>query len=154
MQVERVDRVEFRDVDKIYADRFVARDRDRVFRIVMTHGIDGINLVLVVEIRIEGVHHHHQFLPLLVLRRAEQAGTRDGGLFGMPRRVGIDDKGAIHPFVNVPLQRECVAMIEMTPKWQRIEFIDELLAGIHQPGARNSVHARGMNTVKMHRVRV
>ena len=33
-----------------------------MFRIVMADGIDGIDLVLIIEIRIERVHHHHEFV--------------------------------------------------------------------------------------------
>ena len=154
VQVERVDEVELQHVDEIDAHRPAALDADRMLGEVMADRVDRIDLVLVVEVGVEPVHHHHEFLPLLVLGRAEQAGARDRRLLGMPRRIGIDDEGAVHPLVDVPLQRQRVAVIEVAAERQGVELVDELAAGIDHAGAGNAVHARGMDAVEMHRVRM
>ena len=120
----------------------------------MGDGVDGVELVLAVEIGVEGVHHHHHFLPVGILRRAEQPRARDVGVLGMPRRIGVDDEGAVHALVHVPLQRQRVAVIEVAAERLGVELVDELLARTDQPGARHAVHARRMDAVEMHRVRM
>src|SRR5437870_1296556 len=69
-------------------------------------------------------------------------------------RLGVDDECAIKALVNVALQRNRMAVIEMTTEWLRIEFICELLARLHQAGARHTVHAPGVDAVKMHGMRL
>ena len=78
-----------------------------------------------------------------VLRRAEQARARDLGVLGMAGRIGVDDEGAVHALVDVPLQRQRVAVIEVAAERLGVELVDELLARIDQAGARNAIHARG-----------
>ena len=39
-------------------------------------GVDGVDLVLVIEVRVEAVHAQHDLLPLGIACRAEQAGLR------------------------------------------------------------------------------
>ena len=89
-----------------------------------------------------------------VLRRAEQARAGDVGMLGMAGRIGIDDEGAVHALVHVPLQRQRVAVIEVAAERLGVELVDELLARIDQAGARHAVHARRMDAVEMHRVRM
>ena len=142
VQVERVDRVELDDVDQVDADRPAADDPDRPLHVGVRDRVDGIDLVLAVEIGVEGVHHHHEFLPVGVLGRAEQPRAGDVGLLGVAGRIGIDDEGAVHALVDVPLQRQRMAMIEVAAERLGVELVDELLARTDQPGARHAVHAR------------
>ena len=76
--------------------------------VVEGDGIDGIEIVLVVEIYIKAAHHHHK---LLVHRRAS------------PLRV--DDERAVQSFGDVPGQGGSVAMVEMQAERLGIEFIGE-----------------------------
>ena len=94
----------------------------------MGDGVDGIDLVLAVEIGVEGVHHHDEFLPARVLGRAEQPRARRLALLGMARRIGIDDEGAVHALVDVPLQRQRVAVVEVAAERTGVELVDELFA--------------------------
>ena len=73
VQVERVDRVELGDVDEVDAHRPRPLDADRLVDVGEGDGVDGVDLVLLVEVRVEAVHHHHELLPAGILRRAEQA---------------------------------------------------------------------------------
>ena len=56
--------------------------------------------------------------------------------------------------MDVPLQRQRMAVIEVAAEGLGVELVGEGLARLHQPGARNAVHARGMDAVEVHRVRV
>ena len=124
--------------------------RDRVLGVVVRDRVDGVDLVLAVEVGVEGVHHHDELLPLPVLGRAEEAGAGDVGLLGMARRIGIDDEGAVHALVDVPLQRQGVAVIEMAAEREGVELVDELLARADLAGAGNAVHAGRVDAVEMH----
>jgi len=53
--------------------------------VVEGHGVDGVDLVLAVEVGIKGIHHHDK-LP----------GRR-------PPLAGVDDEDAIQPLVDVAL---------------------------------------------------
>ena len=122
----------------------------------MADGVGGINLVAAVEIGVEGVHHHRQFLPVGILGTAEHARGGNGGKgrVGLTGWVGVDHEQAIHALVHVPLQRQGVAVIEMAAEGLGVELVDELLAGTDQPGAGNAVHPRRMDAVEMHGMRV
>ena len=116
--------------------RLAADDRDRVLGIVMRHRVDGVDLVLAIEVGVEAVHHHDELLPLPVLGRAEEARAGNVGLLGMTRRIGIDDEGAVHALVDVPLQRQGVAVIEVAAEREGVELVGEFLAGADLAGAR------------------
>ena len=120
----------------------------------MGDGVRRIDFVLAVEIGVEGVHHHDHFLPLAIFRRAQQARAGDIGMLGMAGGVGIDDEGAVHALVQVPLQRQRVAVVEVAAERLGVELVDEFLARIDHAGSRNAVHAGGMDAVEMHRVRM
>src|SRR5205807_1040077 len=91
-----------------------------------------------VEIRVEGVHHHHE----------------------LPRwwaaSFGIDDERAIHPLVNVPLERRGVAVIEVAAERLGIKFIGEGLTRVDltAPYAGHTIHFRRMEPMKMDGMRV
>ena len=89
-----------------------------------------------------------------VLGAAEKPRTGDRLVFGMARGIGIDNEGAVHAFLDVPLQRQGVAVIEMAAERLGVELIDKFLARADQTGAWNTVHARGMNAVEMHGMRM
>ena len=113
VQVEGVDRVELGDVDQIDPHRARALDLDRPLGVGMGDRVDGVELVLLVEIGVEAVHHHHELLPARVLGRAEQAAARRLGVLRVPLRIRVDDEGAVEALVDVPLQRQRVAVVEM-----------------------------------------
>ena len=110
--------------------------------------------MLAVEIGVEGVHHHHEFLPVAVLGAAEQARAGDIGIFGMAGGIGIDDEGAVHALVQVPFQRQSVAVVEVAAERLGVELVDEFFARADHAGARNAVHAGRMDAVEMHGMRV
>ena len=72
----------------------------------MGHRVDGVDLVLIIEIRVEPVHHHDHFLPDSVFRRAVLARPGDGdGLgieIGVQIGVRVDDEAAIKALMNMP----------------------------------------------------
>ena len=68
--------------------------------------------------------------------------------------VRVDDEGAVHPLVDVPLQRQGVAVVEVAAERPRVELVDELTARLDHSGARHAVHARRVDAVEVHRVRV
>ncbi len=75
-------------------------------------------------------------------------------LLRMPRRVGIDDEGTVKPLVNVTFQRHRVAVIEVTAEGNGIEFVDEGVARRDLARARHAVHARGVDSMEVHGVRM
>ena len=72
----------------------------------------------------------------------------------MAGRIGVDDEGAVHALVDVPLQRQGVAMIEVAAERPRVELVDELTARLDHSRARHAVHARRVDAVEVHRVRM
>ena len=88
VQVERVDRVELGHVDQVDAHRPRLVDADRLLRVGMGDGVDGVDLVLAVEVGVEGVHHHDQLLPARHSRACRAGATRR-----RPRaRDGVPDR--------------------------------------------------------------
>lgn len=154
MQVQRVDRVELGHVHQIDAHRPRLVDADRRVHVGLAHGVDRVNLVCSVEVGVEGVHHHRQFLPSSILGAAERARGCHGRILGVPGGIGVNHEQAIHALVNVPLQRQGVAMIEVASERLGVELVDELFAGTNQTGTRNAVHSRRMDAVEVHRMRV
>ena len=120
----------------------------------MADRVYGIDLVLTIEIGVKAVHHHRQFLPFGVFRAAQHTRRRNGRKFGVARRIRIDHEKAVHALVHVPFQWQGMAMVEVAAEGLGIEFVNELLARIDQPGALNAVHPRRVNAVKMHGMRV
>ena len=121
---------------------------------MVRHRVDGVDLVLAVEVGVEGVHHHDELLPLAGSRACRGGASGRRRLLGMPRRVGIDDEGAVHALVDVPLQRQGVAVVEVAAEREGVELVDELLAGADLAGARHAVHAGRVDAVEVHGVRV
>ena len=62
VQVKRIDRVKFQHVYQEDAHELAGLDSDRVLIVVERNGIDGIEVVLAVEIDVETVHHHDQLV--------------------------------------------------------------------------------------------
>ena len=77
----------------------------------MRDRVDGVDLVLAIEvvskpfIMTNSCHSRS--------RACREAGAGHLSLLGMTRRIGVDDEGAVHALVDVPLQRQGVAVIEM-----------------------------------------
>src|SRR5829696_1866791 len=97
-----------------------------MLREMMADRVDGIDLVLPVKIRVEGVHHHHEFLPLRVFISTEKSRSCGVDMIGMASRVRVDDEGAVHPLMDMALQRQRMAVVEVTAERLRVELVDEL----------------------------
>src|SRR5437879_13517931 len=82
-----VDRIELCHVDYVDAHKLVSLYPDRVLRVVEGHSIDGIDLVLAIEVGIKRVHHH------------DQLASRG------PALPGVEDEQAGQPFAAGALQR-------------------------------------------------
>src|SRR5687768_3976436 len=108
VQVERVEQVELGDVHEIDPRELAQPKRDRMLLVVERDGIDCVDLVLAVEVRVEPVHHHHQ-----LVRRGAAA-------------LRVDDEDAVKSLVDVPLDRHRVAVIELQPRGLRVELVDEI----------------------------
>ena len=64
MDVEGVDLVELEDVDEVDPNELAALHDHRPVEIVEADGVDRIDLVRLVEVRVEAVHHHHELVGL------------------------------------------------------------------------------------------
>ena len=71
-------------------------------------------------------------------------------MIGVAAGIGIDDEGAVHPLVDMPLKRQGMAVIEMAAERKGVELVCELLAWGDLAGAGNSVHPGRMDAVEMH----
>src|SRR5215204_1258504 len=134
VEVKGVEQVELRHIDQVDAYQLPLLQVYRMLLVVECDGVDGIDLVFTVEVGIEAVHHHHQ----LLCRRAI--------------RPWVDDERSVESFVNVALNRNRVAVIEMQPKGFGIEIIGVASARLHR--LEGSVHVRRMDAVKMNAVRM
>ena len=138
VQVEGVDQIVFQDVDQVDTHFFPDLDLDGMDLVVERDGIDGVEIVLVVEIDIEAAHHHHKFM---VNRR--------------PAAFRIDDERAIQTFGNMASQWGNVAMVQMKPKGFGIKFVGETFARLdHAGSARYAIHLSRVDAVKVHGVGV
>src|SRR5690606_41763611 len=115
---------------------------------------DTHDFVYVNEAGVEGVPALTYLLPPGVLRRPQKTRSRNALMLGVPGRVRIDHEGAVHALVDVPLQRQCMAVVEVAAERPGVELVDELVPRIDQAGARHAVHARRMNAVEVHRMRM
>ncbi len=97
---------ELEDVQQVDADQLVLPHADRMALIVEAHGVDRVELICVVEIGVEAVHHHDELLPGSILRRAVAAGESLRALVGAAVRIGVDDEGTVEALADVPLQPE------------------------------------------------
>ena len=90
--MEGVDRIEFRHVDEVNTNWLVKAQLNLMALVMKRNGVDGVDLVITVKVRIKAVHHHHHFLnlPFLFNHRSPI--------------LWVDDKRPIEPFVDVPLE--------------------------------------------------
>ena len=93
VDVDGVDGIELGDVDQIDPHQLIFLDGDRVPHEMKAHGVDGIDLVVPVEVGVEAVHHHHQ-----LLGRG-------------PGRGGVDDEDPVEPLVDVGLEGGGVTVV-------------------------------------------
>jgi len=73
---------------------------------------------------------------------------------GVAAWIRVDHEGTVHALVEVPLQGQRVAMVEMAAERLGIEFVDEFVAGVDQARPRHAVHPRRVDAVEMHGMRV
>src|SRR6266508_4828101 len=140
MKMKRVDEIKLQDVDEIDANLFTDSDLYGMILIMKGNPIDCVKIICVIEIHIDAVHHHDQF-PI----------HRRTPLFW------IYDERAVESFRNVTRKRENVTMIEVESKWLRVELIREITSRFDQSArtcARHTVHFAGVESVKVHRVRM
>src|SRR5215217_6832281 len=147
--MKRVDRVELHDVDEVEAHRPGSDDPDGVLGVMMGHRVDGVDLVLAVEVSVEGVHHHHELLPIRVFGCAEKAGASHVGLLRVSCWIRIDNECAVHPLVDVSLQWQGMAVVEVTTERKGIELVGEHLAGTDLASPQNTIHPCRMDAMKM-----
>ena len=142
VDVERVDRVELDDIHEVDPDELTALDANRPVHEVESDSVDRVDLVVLVEVGIERVLHHHQ----LVSRRAALR--------------GIDDEHAVEPLRDVPCERRRVTVVQVQPERQRFELVRELFADVDEAASdlfadsRRAVHRGGVDAVEVNRVRV
>ncbi len=120
MQMERVDRVELGDVDQVHAHQITDPHRDRVHLVVECHRVDRVHLVIAVKVRIEAVHHHHHLVEGMI-RRQRLVGI--GVDLGPPARW-VDDERAVQALVDVALQRQGMAVVQVQADGIGFEFVD------------------------------
>jgi hypothetical protein len=139
--MERVDGVELQQVDQEDPHQLPHPDPDRVPVVVEVEGdrVDGVEVVLVVEVDVEAVHDDDQ----LVVR-------------SRPAVPGVDDEGPVEPLRDVLGQGAGVAVIEMDARWLGVELVGEAAARRHLAGGdvEDAVHAARMDAVEVHAVRM
>src|SRR3990172_4830320 len=136
VDVDGVDGIELRHVHQVDAHQFVPADPNRVPQVMEGHAVHGVDLVLAVEVRIEGGHHHnHSPRPRAPLRR-------------------VDDERPVETLVDVALQGQRVAVVLVKTEGFRVKLVDEALSweDLPRPNARYSVHLGRVDSVKVHSV--
>jgi hypothetical protein len=142
VEVERVDRIELDDVHQVDAHELAAAYAQRPVVEVKCDGVDRVDLVVLVEVRVERVLHHDHLVGLgTALRR-------------------VDDEGAVQALCDVSGEGRGVAVVEVQSERPCVELIGELLADIHEAAADvlsdpgSAVHHGGMDAVEVDRVGV
>src|SRR6185436_3836776 len=114
VQVEGVDKIEFKNVHKIHAYALAYFDLNRMILIIEGDPVDRIKIISIVEVNVDAVHHHdHLFIDW-------RAAT-----------FGVNDERAVEAFGDMTREWEHMAMIEMQAKWFSVEFIDKFIAGLN-----------------------
>ena len=122
VKVDRIQRIEFGDVYHVRPLELVGRYLNWLIEVMKGDGVDGVNLILAIEVRIECVHHHYHFVRL------------------GPAILGINDECSVQPAMDVLGQRERVTVVEMCSEGLGDEVVDEFLTRFHLAGAWHSVH--------------
>ena len=102
--------------------------------VVERDGVDRVDLVLAVEVGVEAVHHHHQLVG------------------GRAPALRVDDEDAVESLVDVPLDGDGVAVIELESRGLGVELVDVAPARRHH--LEGAVHVRRVDAVEVHRVGV
>src|SRR5688572_17316156 len=134
VEVERIDEIELGDVHQVDADELPLADRDRVVLVVEPDRVHRVHLVLAVEVGVEPVHHHHHL-------------ARRG-----PPLLGVDDEGPVESLVDVTLDRDGVAVIELQPERLGVELVGE--AAARRDHLEGAIHPRGVDPVEVNGVGV
>ena len=98
VDVERVQEVELERVHEVDAHELAALHLHRPLEVLERDGVDRVDLVRAVEVRVEPVHHHHE----LVGRRA--------------LLLRVDDERAVEALRDVLGERHRVAVVEVQAK--------------------------------------
>jgi hypothetical protein len=110
--------------------------------VVEADRVDRVDLVGVVEVGVEAVHHHRQLVGLLATV------------------LGIDDEEAVEALGDVRGERARVAVVVVDPERGRVELVGEPLprpdetAAAVLADARHPVHEGGVDAVEVDRVRM
>ena len=142
VDVERVDRVELDDVDEVDPHELAALHPYGPVHEVKRDGVDRVDLVVVVEVRVERVLHHDELV----------------GVGATMRRV--DDEHAVEALRDVPGERRRVTVIEVQPERLGVELVGELLADVDEAAADlladpgRTVHHGRVDAVEVNRVRM
>src|SRR5215213_2784051 len=70
----------------------------------------------------------------------------------MTCRIRIHDEGTVQALVDVPLQRNGVAVVEVAAKGFGLELVDEFTARKNVTSSRDAVHPGGVDAMEVHRV--
>ena len=109
-------------------------DLDRVAFVVEGHRVDRIDLVFLIEVRVEPVHHHVK-LPR-----------------GRAAFLGIDDPQTVQAVVDVLRDWRGVAVVQVYAGGLGLELVDERAVRGHLLRQHRAVHLERVVAVKMHRV--
>ena len=103
MNVHRVDRIKFSDIDQVKALYLISLDLDRLFHISKGDAVGSINLIISIKVRVETVHHHHHFVVIFAFWELVISLASDLFIFspGCLARVRIDHESAVQSFMNV-----------------------------------------------------
>ena len=115
--------------------------------------IDGVDLVLAIEVGVERIHHHDEFLPVL---RLGIVGVTRAGSLPVSLGIGVDDECAVQALVDVSLEWNGMAVVEVTAVGIGIELIGKALARLDHTASDPGypIHESGVNTVEVDGVRM
>src|SRR5688572_26512888 len=129
VNVERVQQIELGHIHHVRPYQLSLADPNRVLLVVKGHRIDGVDLILLIEVRIEPIHHHHQL-----------AGCGAAGL-------RIYDEGTVQALMDVALDGHCMAVVQVQAKGLRVEFVDVAPTGAYR--FECPIHVRWMHAMEV-----
>ncbi len=134
VEMEGVDEIELGDVHHVQAHELAEGDRDGVLLVVESQRVDGVHLVLAVEVRVEGIHDHDQ----LASRRSAA--------------LGIDEERAVQSLVDVPLDWHGVAVVQVQPERLGVELVE--IAAARRDHLERAIHVCRVDAVEVHGMRM
>jgi hypothetical protein len=97
-------------------------DRDGIVEVTERDRVDRVHLVLTVEVRVEGVHHHDHLVG-----------------FGTTL-LGVDDERAVQAAMDVLTQRQRVTVIQVRAERLGDELVGEALPRQSFTGTGDAIH--------------